>query len=636
MADTVRAGTPAIDDDAFATHRRTADDGAGRGTPDRTQEAGGEAPTGRDLRREAVPLWLVSVVVYALTLSSVPALTHDSLTYLQAIEDRGQALWHPHHLLYNAIGAGWLGLVRTFGYFADPIKIVAVANSFFGATAVLFCYLLLRQRARLPTRLALVGAAGAGLSFGVWFYSASVEVYVFPLAVLLATVYVLLAPRLTDRHVLLAGFLTGFGVLGHQVHALFGIVVVAVLWARRHEAPAGTAPGHSGRPRGAGAFWRWSVRWAAMGAAVVAAGYGLVITLVVRPANAEELSSWVTRYADDGGYWVVPGASTVPSALFGAARAVVGGHFLFRLDWVRDTLEDAFPSRSLNDEAFLVRQLAPSAAVAFTAAAVVGTALLVTVLVRGIRRRRQLPAPARMLVRALVVWIGVYTLFFLLWEPSNLEFWIPQVTCLWLVTAALSAPREASTATTASADAVPAEAVASDAVPADEDGRARRWATVLGAGALLIGVANLAGSIMPAIDAANDVYAVRYRGLGMLVGEGDAVVVDRPHLSVGYARRHSGATSIAAVPYSSSVGAAEDPADGYSLDGILDQVADVLASGHRVAVDVNLLSEPASDQAHDVAVALSFTYGGRWRTVEPIPGVRWLIIDPPPVVDPPP
>jgi hypothetical protein len=234
-----------------------------------------------------------------------------------------------------------------------------------------------------------------------------------------------------------------------------------------------------------------------------------------------------------------------------------------------------------------------------------------------------------LLVRTLVVWAGVYTLFFLLWEPSNLEFWIPQVTCLWLITAALSAPRTALAGATVGAAAGSAPGPVPAPVPADEGRRAQRWATVLGAGALLIGVANLAGSIMPAIDAANDVYAVRYRGLGMLVGEGDAVVVDRPHLSVGYARRHTGATSIPAVPYSTSVGP-DDPHDRYSREGVLADVADVLASGHRVAVDVNMIEEPASQQAEDVALALWFTYGERWTTVEPIPGVRWVVIDPPP------
>ena len=78
--------------------------------------------------------WVVAFVVYTLTLSSVPALTHDSLTYLQAITDGGLGLWHPHHLVYNAIGAGWLRLVRSVGVVSDGLKVVAWVNSALGAT----------------------------------------------------------------------------------------------------------------------------------------------------------------------------------------------------------------------------------------------------------------------------------------------------------------------------------------------------------------------------------------------------------------------------------------------------------------------------------------------------------------------
>ena len=588
------------------------------------------APPGpRRLRTELAAVWALAATTFALTLSSVPALTHDSLTYLQAIEDRGAALWHPHHLLYNAIGAGWLGLVRTFGFFADPIKIVAVLNSLLGATAVALCFLLLRRRAGLSLLLSAAGTAGAALSFGAWFYSASIEVYVLPLTFLLAAAYVLLAPTLTARHLLAVGVLHGLAMLGHQVHALFAVVIVAAVWARRDELGDALVGG--------------LLRWAGVAAGVVVLGYGLVIALVVQPSSVDDATAWLSGYADDGSWWVVPGASTLPSAAFGAGRAIVGGHFLFRLDWVHETLAEAFPDRSLSDEAFLVRHLAPWAAVVLMVVALVGAALFVVTFVRGVRRRRLVPAPARRLVAVLAVWVATYTLFFLVWEPSNLEFWIPQVTCLWLVTAALTAPRARAADGGPATQPTTAPAAGRAGGPPGEDGhvaaawaeagarsdarRDRRRAGTLLAGALLIGVANLFGSILPAVDAINDVYAWRFAALGGLVGPGDAVVVDRPHLSVGYNRRHTGAAPITAVPYHTTVEASSSAdADDYTAEDVVEEVQAVLDSGHHVAIDVNLIENPESREARQTRDALVEAYGDRWYEVEPVRGMPWLIV----------
>jgi hypothetical protein len=592
------------------------------GTPGKAGAESAYAPTGgfltlRLLLRETLPIWVVAFVVYTLTLSSVPALTHDSLTYLQSIADGGIGLWHPHHLVYNAISAAWLRLVRSFGVVSDGLKVVAWVNSALGATCAVLCYALLRDRARAGRMLALAGMLGAAVSFGLWFYSVSVEVYVLPLTLLLAAVYVLLSPRLSTRHVLAVGLLNGFAVLGHQVHVLFGTVVLFVLLSKYRQVGMAT-------------LRRWVLVYAAAAAAVVVTGYGLVMLLVVKPHSAAEANSWFTRYAGNDEFWVAPGPSTLPRAAFGVSRAIVGGHFLFRFGWVRDRLASAMPGKSLTDESFLVRHLWPGLALVLVVTAVVGGVLLVGVLVRGIRRRRDVPAPARALLVALLAWLVTYTLFFLLWEPTNVEFWIPQVTCLWLVAAALCVRAPA-----------PEGAPVPEPGPAEADApagrpwlRTDRWPAVLLAAAILVGVTNLAGSILPAVDTANDVYAYRYKALGKVVGEGDAVVVDRPYLTTGYNRRHTGALAIPGEPYSATVGPI-DPADLFSAESVLFQVQYVLDQGHRVAVEPELVDDPASEEGEETGELLRTAYGHRWYRVEPSPGVEWLVIDPGPPATPP-
>src|SRR5690606_7772069 len=118
----------------------------------------------------------------------------------------------------------------------------------------------------------------------------------------------------------------------------------------------------------------------------------------------------------------------------------VGGHFAFALEPVRDMSATAFPDKSLGDEAFLVRGLSDGTAWGLLAAAGTAALLLLGLLVAGLRRRRAMPEDARDVALPLAVWFVVYAAFFVFWEPFNVEFWIPQVTALWLLLALLWAP----------------------------------------------------------------------------------------------------------------------------------------------------------------------------------------------------
>lgn len=558
---------------------------------------GGLAPASDLVGYEVAVVALVALAVYASTRSAVPALTHDALAYLLGIERGGAHLYHPHHLAYGPVAAVWLdalvGLDLAGDSLDEHLSAVALFNSVAGACAASLVYALLRNRAGLPRRPAAAGTLGAGLSFGLWFYSGNVEVYVLPMVFLLAALYVVTAPELTGRHILAVGVLHGLAVLGHQVHVLFVAVVVVAL-AGRGMATRRHLLGYIGAT-----------------AAVVATAYGLVLGLVVRPRSAGSAMDWFTSYAQADAYWYRPGPSTVPAAAFGLGRSVLGGHFLFRIDAVADRVTDAFPGKSLSDEAFLVRGLGYPLSVGLSGVAGVAAALLGIVLVRGLRDRRRLPLAAGRLVAPLVAWLAAYAAFFLVWEPWNAEFWIPQATALWLLLAVLCA----------------APASTGGPAPSRHMGRApARTGTLLLAAAGLVAVVNLVGSILPATDEANDVYARQYGALAQVIGRGDAVVVDRPHLGVGYTRRFTEATPIPASPFATAVDP-DRPAHGFSPRRVVARTDRTLAAGHVVAIAPELLAAPATDEAAETGEALERRYGSSWRPVETASGVDWLVVD---------
>lgn len=562
---------------AMAAHRTTLEE--------RRQDSAPPAPAPAVPWPGALAVGGVAALVYGLTRSAVPALTHDSLNYLVNIQTGGYALYHPHHLAYNAVARAWLNALGAVGLGGDPLPRVEVLNSLFGGVAVALVWTLLRLRARLTPGLALAATAGAAASFGVWFYSVSIEVYVLPLALLLATLLVLTRPRLTLPTMAAVGVLNGLAVVAHQVNVLFAAVVVVVAVHRVDRRTAGAR----------------LAAYGAAAAAVVAGAYGAVLALVVRPGSPGEAADWFTRYAQSSGYWHVTPKAPLLAAV-GFSRSLVGGQFAFRFGAVRDRMASAFPGKSLDDEAFLVRHLSPAAAGLLIAAGVTGAALLFWMLGRGSLRRRDLPDPARRLARPLVAWLVAYAVFFLFWEPTNVEFWIPQATVLWLLAAVLASGRR-------------------------DPASARRGALVLAVAACAVGLANLVGTVLPATSAANDIYAVRYRALGEAVGRGDVVVVDRPHLGVGYAVRYTEATPLAADSFSYIVSLEHTRAP--EADELADRAARALRDGHRVAVDADLVDAPSDPTAAHAGTVFAARFGSRWHLVD-VPGAPagWYLVDP--------
>src|SRR5262245_12077545 len=341
--------------------------------------------------RSALAIGAAAAVAYALTLSSVPALTHDSLNYLDNIRTGGMALYHPHHLAYNAVARVWLNLLGALGVGAGAACRVELLDSLFGGAAAALVWTLLRSRAKAGPGAALAATAGAAFSFGAWFYSVSVEVYILPLVLLLATLLVLTGPRLTRPTMAAAGVLNGLAVVAHQINVLFAVVVVvgAVHGVDRRTARARLAA------------------YGTAAAGVVAAAYGAVVGLVIRPGSPGEATDWFTRYAQSSGNWRFSPKAPLEAAV-GFSRSLLGGHFAFRFGRVRSAAASAFAGKSLDDEAFLSRHIPPSVAGLLAVAAVTGAVLLLWTVVRGLRDRASRPEPARRLVRPLVAWLVTY------------------------------------------------------------------------------------------------------------------------------------------------------------------------------------------------------------------------------------
>src|SRR5262245_28012663 len=169
----------------------------------------------------------LALCAYAATLSPNLAAAHDAVVYMNLI-DGSEPAFHPHHLLFAPLAQLWIAALRHLGVGAESSRLVALLDACAGAAGLAVVYALLRRRAEFGPAFAGVVTLCAGASFGFWFYSVSVEVYMLPLALVLAALYVLGGRGSLERRFAAAGALHGAAVLFHQLHVLF---FPAVLWA---------------------------------------------------------------------------------------------------------------------------------------------------------------------------------------------------------------------------------------------------------------------------------------------------------------------------------------------------------------------------------------------------------------------
>ncbi len=366
-----------------------------------------------------VAVFVSSLVIYLFTLSHNLVASHDSIGYINEI-DHYQWLFHPHHLLYNPISILWLKLLRVLGFSSDSSLIVASLNSIFGAGSLVLLYHILRVRLKSDLFSSISTLILIGSSFGFWFYSDCVEVYIIPLFFLLAVLNLLLKSRLSTRDILLIAIFHGLGVLFHQIHVLLGFAIIARLILFRKDLEPSLS--------------KALTLYLAPAMSIIFLAYGLVLTLNVHAKNLNDILYWGTAYSHTlPDSWNVPSLKSLFKAFIGFSHAIFGGHFMFAVPAIKERLVQILGSHELKDEIFLVSTLSPFVAQVLTLFSAIFGVILIFVISVSLKL---LKAISRNLTPAIVsvgVWMLVYCLFFWVWDPTNLEFWIPQTVLLLLM-----------------------------------------------------------------------------------------------------------------------------------------------------------------------------------------------------------
>lgn len=312
---------------------------------------------------------LLSFLLYLLT--SAGAHTFDSLEYIRDIGKPPAALFLPHHLFYEPLLLGFFKLWQAAGWMGGADIPAQVLSNMAGAAGLAIFYKLAWEWSR--SRIVCVSAVLVlGLGYGYWFYSGEVDAYLPPLFFLLCALwfYTKSAQGGGTALLWLVGIMHALAVLLHQA-TLFIIPAFAIGII--------LMPG-STRERISNLL-----RYGVALAAIVIPSYLVAGVLIAGQGTPQSFIAWLNSYGNLGtwGAWradsfdaTVSGASAALSADFLTGRVLLALLLVVATAFVRKS----------------VRQSTPFAT-------------------------------------TLILWTGIYTLFFAWWQPEVLKFWILVLPC---------------------------------------------------------------------------------------------------------------------------------------------------------------------------------------------------------------
>jgi hypothetical protein len=325
----------------------------------------------------------------------------DASEYILRI-DAGTAnsLFHPHHLIYNAIGFGTLQMLKLLGLSINTAHLMQILNSIAtAATLSIFYIVLLRFSTR--TIIAAVFTLMFGFTNAVWEYTVEVEVYVVGLlfltaSLMLITKYLNKDTRPGSWEMIWLGVLGSLACLIHQMNILFVAVIVTFIFLT----------GHDFKSRAKMFAFYAMPMIVVVGGAYAAVGFALGLL-----PNIASFLNWMTMYfhVGDWGYFALNKFPIVAYAL---------QKVFFKASFLRDWLITGHIEQS--QIVFLIL---------FT----IGAVLLISLVVIFILKFRTILQSNRKLIPILIVWIFVYAIFIFWWDPLTHELWIQILSPLWLV-----------------------------------------------------------------------------------------------------------------------------------------------------------------------------------------------------------
>ena len=372
--------------------------------------------------RSSVIPFIGFFVFYLLLLSNNLSITHDSINYLLQVTSL-EFLFHSNHLIYQPALVVVVSTLSSMGFEVDSRIVIEVVSAVAGALTLQAAYLIMVKRLGLSVFITWMALGACGFSFGIWYYSVAIEIYTLPLCFLAWTFYLLMDEAITSKSVFIAAVLHSIAILFHETAIFFALVPLLALLSL-------------GERKLSSRIYLLGI-YVLTGTIIVSTAYLLAAASTGHIDSIDQFLHW---FMGGGGeqYWSPVSPTALVLAAVGFGRAIIGAHFMFGIPKLQEVFQQIFSGKSLDDEIYFVQNLSIATTVTLCVIAVMTLALILFMVAIAVKNLFQgnFISPKRGVI-LLLAWFLPYTLFFIAWDPSNVDLWIPQVAVFWILLAAL-------------------------------------------------------------------------------------------------------------------------------------------------------------------------------------------------------
>ncbi|MEJ5244288.1 MAG: hypothetical protein WHV28_01100 [Bacteroidota bacterium] len=346
-------------------------------------------------------VYSVFLAIYLLTLSKNQAIAHDGIIYAARAKE-GVWVFHPHHLLYHVFTLLVIKGIHIFIPSCEVYLILSGINSAFGAALVtLFCLILI-ERYDFKRIQAISASFLVAFSYGIWYYSTCVEVYIIPLFFAVLSLYYFL--KNPDDYFKISLF-AALATLFHQTYVfLLFVYLISFLFSRKKTS----------------IILKFGIYFLLL----VGIPYVLVLIFDYKVKSISEAYYELTFYAHKLPYfWSKLGFSIILNDLIGFARVITSIHLILGLDFVQNIISNYFSSNSFKEEYYLIRNASNweiyfALILLFTLCTIF--CYFFTISIKNFIKNKSYKIEKVWLILFLIFFVG----FFSFWSSNNLEFWI--------------------------------------------------------------------------------------------------------------------------------------------------------------------------------------------------------------------
>jgi len=483
----------------------------------------------------------------------------------------------------------WVAVCRLVGFHTDSGILVSSLNAFFGALALCVFYSLVRRRLGSDPLTALLVTSLPAFSWGFWYYSACVEVYIIPLFLQLMCLYLLTEEHVDGLTFALVGFLNALAVLVAEMSVLFSLVVLVAAWLRYRRDLTNLA--------------KSLAKYLLAAVPTAAIPYVWAVMAVGEAGSFRSAWAWLTDYAHYPRFWTPLSVASIPKAGIGLARSFVGSNFVLVIPSFRHWVERLLEGFYLADEAFLVRNMGTGTAYLLVALVVILFLIVFGFLASSLREWRTLSARKRELVYLATTWCFSTAAFVFFYTSVNAKLWIQPTLCFWLIFLTF-------------------------VLTPSSRKKPRLWLSrgVLAITAAILFSLNFQGSIRFTQSEANDYYYAQIEPLVKLTNPGDLIVIGTAWKFEPYLRRYGKARVLCL-----STVYKESGTSSLSVERVRSAIEKELAAGRRVVISGEAL-EPQRETMRAYPGMTIFRnlwdeYRGRWSQLVFAANVAYVLQD---------